>query len=689
MGIVLDDKVKEIIRLPAEKSKLVLKGPTGSGKTTVLMERYKYLVNELKVPSESILVLVLNKAQSLEWMKKCIPESSGTIWRTSYSSFIREELTTYYPLVLEHCSEIKRRSIKPVFMTFECVRFLLAKVIEARRKTRGIFSQVAANDERIAADLVSILAVASTSDISYDEIANRLYSSTEVKGDEKKELFEQAGELILDYRARCMELGIFDPAIALEIYSKYLLKNSQYKEALHERIQHLLVDNIEECVPAEADFIDFLLPKLRTCLLGYNHEGGIGQSFGSDHQYVVDKILKRCDVVELNKSYTCKDFMYEFSDMLFENIQNAKGVTFKKNIGIERHPAVELRSEMLANVASRVCSLVEDEGYKPSDIVILSTYADPVTEFAMGGVLDNKGIKIKNLARKYRIVDSRYSQGLVTLATLCYRHYGIAPRIEDLRELIRMVFDIDPVRSSILAQKVFENRNSNQFFPSIEREELEELVGVEGVEKYNYVRSWVAQHVNYDNTLPISKFLKKAFLELVITPDMSQDDISDVKKLVEAAENFDYVVSRFKMNGGKHFLDVVYKGLGSPASIFELEEDLKEECVFLATPYVFLTSCLNSRVIILTSISSSNWYPRTVKEIANPHVLRKTWKTGEVYTEELEEQNRINHLALIIRAVVKKCREKLITFESNISANGFENNGLLSEYLNKTLGGQE
>jgi hypothetical protein len=99
----------------------------------------------------------------------------------------------------------------------------------------------------------------------------------------------------------------------------------------------------------------------------------------------------------------------------------------------------------------------------------------------------------------------------------------------------------------------------------------------------------------------------------------------------------------------------------------------------MATPVVYLASSLKSRITILSGLSSSNWSPRSLKEMTNYHVLTKTWNTSDIYTEEMEERNQKQYLAVIMRAIIKRCSERLITFESNLSANGYENEGILSE----------
>lgn len=529
--IIIDDRNRSIIEAPSENSKLLLKGPTGSGKSTVLLERYKYMVDRLGIPSDSILILLMNRTQSLEWRSKTVLEGSGAVLRTSYYGFIQGEIRKFYPLITKNCSEIKNKNIKPVFLTFEAAQFLVSLVIEKRRLNMGIFQGVTSYTDKLAIDITSNLVRAAISDIPYNEIGERLYSALEKKDDLKKQIYKDADDIIKDYRKKCLELGIFDFGLAVELYNDYLLKSKMYREQLSLKIQHLIVDNIEESVPTEVDLIDLLLPKLKTCLISYNHEGGYGEAFGSNHEYVRQKILNKLDTVELKKIYTCNDFMTEFSDMLFDNIENQASRKCEKKPHIERVPPFELRSEMLENIGQRIVSLIEDEGFSPSDIVILSNYADPVTEYVIARILEKHGYEIKNLARKSRYIDNPFSQALITLAQLSHPAYGVVPGRDDVKALLRMVLNIDPVRSSILAGEIVSQRPFAEF-PDIEFPGLVERVGYYNIEKYEYIRNWIKEYRELEKPLKINEFFQKVFLEVLISSEVSQRTYLRLKNLL-------------------------------------------------------------------------------------------------------------------------------------------------------------
>nr|WP_245532852.1 UvrD-helicase domain-containing protein [Acetivibrio clariflavus] len=670
--------------MPSHDSKIILKGPTGSGKSTILLERYKYMVDKLKIPSEKILILLLNRTQSLEWRTKTVLEGSGAVLRTSYYGFIQNEIKTFYPIITKKCNEIVNRDIKPVFLTFEAAQFLVSTVIEWRRKNLGVFAGVTSYTDRLAIDITGNLVRAAISDIPYNRIGDRLYNALENKDELRRQIYREADDIVADYRKKCLELGIFDFGMAVELYNNYLLKDEVYRNNLFSRIEHLIVDNIEECVPTEVDFINFLLPNLKTCLLAYNQEGGYGEAFGGNHEYVKSVLIDKMEKIEIKKSHTCHEFLAEFSDMLFENIKNLKNNKCNPGPYIERVPPFELRSEMLENVGERIVQLISREGYKPSDIVVISSYADPVTEFVIGRILERYGYEVKNLARKSRIIDNPFSQALITLAQLCHPGYGSMPTKDDVKSLLRMVLKIDPVRSSILAGEIVSQRPFAEF-PDIEFPGLVERVGYYNIEKYEYIRTWIKEYKMRPKPLKIDEFFQKVFLEILISKEVSQKDILEAKNLIDSAQTFVEVVSRFNRNASRDFLDVVRRGIKSAESIFELEEKLSGDFVLMSTPVSYLACSLKSKITIITSLSSNNWTPRSVKEITNLHVLTKTWNENDIYTEELEEKNQKHYLATLMRAIFKRCSDKIITFESMLSANGYENDGILAEYFDEIM----
>lgn len=658
--------------------KIVLCGGTGTGKTTRLVNEYKRLVEEEHIKSEEILVLLMNRNQSLGWREKTTFKISGRIIRTSFFGFVQEEVTTFYPLILEKVKDIKRFSVKPVFLKFEASQYLLSMLISNRRNLFDAFSSLTDRDGKIAIDISSDFVKAAAASLSYKDIGARLYSALELQTEDKKAIFSEVDKIIEDYRKRCLECGVMDFAMAMDFYNLILLKSEKYLESLKKRFKYLIVDNLEEAVPMQTDFISTFLDIVDGALISYNEEGGYGNIFGGNKKYVEEVILKKCKIHNINtKPFTCKDEMTEFSDMLFDGIINSESqVKLKPNgVSIIRVPETVLRSDMLDKVSEKVIELL-NSGYKPNEIALISTFADVVTEYVIDSRIKKCNVRVTNIARKSKFIDNKFVYALITLAYLCHPDERIIPTVDEVRALVGMVLDMDPIRSSILANIIC-NQSPFAEFPPVDNEEIISRIGYSNINQYNFIRNWINDY-RKGEPLDIDIFFQRVFTEILLVYGADEEDIIDIKRLIDSSHSFKETISRFNtIDVNKGFLMMVKNGAKSAESIFDMEERGGDNEIVLCTPMTYLSNSLEHKVILMIGISSSHWIPRCAKEISNPYVLSPTWKVGDIYTEEIENENQRNNIAIVLRALIRKCGEKFITFESRYSSDGFENDGIL------------
>lgn len=658
--------------------KVILSGKTGTGKTTKLIKEYERLITEEKIRSEEILILLMNRNQSLEWRKKNNLSISGRIIRTSFFGFVQEEITTYYPIILKNVPDIKSFSVKPIFLTFETSQYLLSMLIEKRRDSQNSFLNLIDKDSGIAIDISSNFVKAAAASLSYKDIGNRLYEALEVKDNDKKMIFEEADKIISDYRKRCLECGVMDFAMAVDFYNTILLKDETYLKSLKSRFKYLIVDNLEEAVPMQVNLIETLIEWVDGCMMSYNPEGGYGGIFGGNKEYVEKQLLEKCVVKTLDdKPYTCNQYMSEFSDMLFSGIMDKNKIKLKPNgIDIVRMPETVLRSDMLEEVADTIKELV-GKGYKPQEIAVVSTFADVVTEYVLSSRLNRDNIKLTNIARKSRYIDNKFVYALITLAYLCHPNEEIIPTKDDVRALVNMILDIDPIRSSILADIIC-SQNPFAEFPEINGDIISRI-GYLNVKRYNFIREWINNY-RKSEPLDIDIFFQRVFIEILLAYGAEEDDIIDIKRLIDSASNFIRSIKRFNtIDANFGFLKMIKNGVKSAESIFDIEERGDNEEVVLCTPMSYLSNSLTHKVILLIGLSSNHWTPRCSKELSNPYVLTCTWLPSDIYTEEIEEENQKKNIAIMIRALIKRCGEKFITFESRYSSDGFENDGVLAD----------
>ena len=368
--------------------------------------------------------------------------------------------------------------------------------------------------------------------------------------------------------------------------------------------------------------------------------------------------------------------MVEFSEMLFDGICSGKVIEKgAAQASIIRMPEVTLRSDMLANAAEYIKGLIQS-GYQEKDISVVSTYADLVTEYVLESQLIKSGIKLNNISRKNRFIDNKFVYALITLGYLCHPQEDLVPTKDDVRAFISMVLDVDPIRSSVLADIVCA-QNPFAEFPEVTKWDIVHRIGYKNVKKYNFIRNWINEY-RAGVPMEMDLFFQKVFTEILLTYGADERDIIDIKRLIDSAYNFKKTVSKFNsVDVNRGFLKMIRNNVKSAESIFELEERGEETGIVLATPMSYLSNSLSAKVIILLGFSSDHWLPRCAREISNPFVLTKTWKNGDIYSEEVEEENQRKNMGILMRGLLQRAGEKFVTFESRYSGDGFENDGIL------------
>ena len=67
------------------------------------------------------------------------------------------------------------------------------------------------------------------------------------------------------------------------------------------------------------------------------------------------------------------------------------------------------------------------------------------------------------------------------------------------------------------------------------------------------------------------------------------------------------------------------------------------------------------------------------KELTNPWVLSRRWSKGMVWDDGLDQKIRVERLARLIRGLLCKCEKGIYIAHSQLSSQGFEQDGILLE----------
>lgn len=661
-----------------DKEKCILiNGKSASGKTTLAIEKYKHMVEEEKINTDEILVLIMNRYQGLTWKRElCLKTSSETKIYT-YQGFIRKELIKYWPLVEKSCSKLKTGKVRPEFVSADTANYMMEILVDFFRK-KGYFINITSTSTRIAADLVSNINKATLSLIDLNEIGSRIYNSMEVKEGIQKENYDQMDDVIERYINRFLSQGVVDYGMSVYLYNNFLLTDSLYLDHL-KKIKYIIVDDLDEASPAQVELINILMGNIKRAYLFNNTEGGFCSFYGADIVYLEENLKFNCKRMDLEEHFSCNDEFIAFADKINERTLNVIS-RWDCKISVHFDVSSQLRSEMIEKIGDKIEELIS-KGKNPEDIVLISPFNDFILSLEVENKLKSKGISVVNTSKKSRLIDNSYVHALIMIACLCNESIKISLTIDDYRKFFSTVLNMDLIKASILSKYVVKNG-----MLELLQEDIKERIGLENVEKYNYLKNWIDRYtVNTTmGKMPLDELFRRAFLELLITLPKAKENILICKNLSETAEKFIGILLQFnKMdNPEEKFIKFIRSEASDFYSLRELEEiTLRGSSVVITNPYSFLTSNINSKIQIWADINSNMWAPRNVKEFTNTYVLRKTWSIDEVYTDEIEGRNRQNNLICVTRCLMRKCSEELYFYGSEYSVNGYEQQSLFSEVI--------
>ncbi|NMA95054.1 MAG: hypothetical protein GX974_03350 [Clostridiales bacterium] len=666
--------------------KTLILGPVGSGKTTLLKKGYLDYIDR-GYDSSNVLVLVMNRPQSLIWRGEVDGHLPGRSVRTSFFGFVQKQLTKYWPKVLELCPKIERKSIEPTFLSFEASQHLMNRCLEDLRQSTQLMQDVSMSTDRAAIELTATLSRAALANIPYDEIGSRLKAAANMDRIIDTGLYEDIDRVLSEYIDRCLREGALDYGIAVLIYKGILLPNKDYIKALHGEYKVLIVDNLEEMAPAATDLVAELLKGCEKAILSFCTDGGYSKFYGADPKYSLERVGPFVKKVELSESFTCSKYMSRLADKVSLYIldDSLPAPTVSENIDIKWDIDTPLRSQMIDELNDQIWKLIDKEGYMPGDIAIIAPFVDAVLECSIVRFFEQREIEVRNTSRKRRAMDNPYTNAMIVLSCLAHPSFKILPSQKDIADTVSLILGIDPVRSGLIAKAV--TRQQPYRFPAIEDPLFRERVGFDSSDRYEYIRNWLLEYKD-GPPIPIDDFFKKVFLEILIILPEVYDNLIACSQMIDTARAFIESLAFFdsSIDIGRKFILMFKEGAKQSESMIDVETALSFDGILLTTPIQYLSTSRHKKVQIWCDIRSTNWTPRDAKVFTNPQVLSTSWRGSGPLTEEDEEKFMREKLSTIINSLLKRCEAKLILTSSQYSSQGFEESGLLSAIWREVLG---
>lgn len=229
----------------------IYRGDTGTGKSTILKEKYQKLAqNNL---SEKILFFLKSAKAVNSYREELDLNLVGNLNIYTYFGFVNQELNKNWPAVERKYSG-ENKVIEPTFMNIETSHFLMSNYVAKYRKEKSYFREIKAKPVQIAVQLIDNLNLASFNILEFNELKNRLYRWT--NNDLQREKYaEQSVEIMEKFRNFCLRYRLFDYSTAITIFNQYLLTDPKYIDNLNLRFDYLMVDDLEKLIPAGQSLI--------------------------------------------------------------------------------------------------------------------------------------------------------------------------------------------------------------------------------------------------------------------------------------------------------------------------------------------------------------------------------------------------------------------------------------------------
>lgn len=664
--------------------RIFLEGVSGTGKTTVGIERAKSLIKQ-GVPADSILLIVPQVSfgnSYRESLRRSRLKANYHISIATFGSLAQQTVDLFFPLVAETLgfeNPVKR----PHFLSLELVQYYMKRFIEPEIERNDYFNSVHIDRNRLYTQIVDNLNKSALVGFSHFAIAERL-KSAQLNDVEQAYIYDDAQTCAEIFREICRHYNLLDFSLQAVIFTDFLWQNSISRQYLTQKYRHLIVDNLEENSPKLHDILRDWLPLCESALIIYDSEGGYRRFLGAD-PYTALELKAHCDLHEtLEKQRIMSDSVLAFSEVMAKQLQNKPiSSTFPHEKFLEGIAYSDSRyhSQMLRDAVKRISHLVHEEGVSPNEIVVVSAYVPDAMLFELEMGLKGEGIRMRSHRPSRSLRENPITRLLITWAKVAHPEWKKTPSpLEIAFALKGSLIGCDLVRARLMAECLY-SQGKLLPFNSIRETDIQERITFELGNSYERLRQWIETYQT-NSPLELDIFFSKLFGEVLSQPRYqlhnNLEGASKIANMVDSAREFRRTISLIEegLPISKEYIAMVDAGV--IGNLYERDwQNESENSVLVAPAYTYLMTNRPVSYQFWLNIGSSGWGQRLYQPLTHPHVLSRQWEIGRIWTDEDEQianQQALYELAL---GLIRRCRKQIYLGFSTYGEQGFEQRGAL------------
>lgn len=600
-----------------------------------ILQNYIQIIKDNNFKSNDILIFTDNSVASLNYIRQIDINISEELKIRTYSQFVREEVTTYWPIILSSCKNIIKKDLVPTFISTNLKTYIFEKKIEEMRNKNSYFEDVTGTNRAIASNIMNNLDHAIYNEIDYKNIGEKVYNSKANKDNINNKSYIQMNEIIEEYMDEMISNSIIDNTISVYLYNNYLLKDKIYKDQLAKRYNYLFVDDLQNISASQVSLIEFFEEKEKQIYLYLDNSKYFSSFIKNDLKYIHNKLL----IQEEN----------------YSNIGIFDLINMPAKIELDQ--SSQLYGEMIDNIALKIEKLVE-QGVSKKDIVIINPINTPVLDYEISNKLSSKNIDILTIKNNSKLIDYQYGNVLYVAVTIyCKKQQYI--KEEEYINFIQILFDLNRLE----AYRVYKNRDNDENYKSV----------------IKYIDT------KRDEKLNIGEFLTKFYIDKVLNLKEGLNNVFICKNIISESEAFVDALEKLHLKDNKDADEIFIISLKKFIKDYFIARDIEDiknkDAVLITTPYSYIANNIDRKIQIWVDIGSNTWNMKIEKDLENPLVLKKSFKDGEIYTSEIEETYKKYYMYNTVYNLLKNA-ENIYAYKSEYSINGYiQEGGLYSTIL--------
>ena len=600
-----------------------------------ILQNYIQIIKDNNFKSNDILIFTDNSVASLNYIRQIDINISEELKIRTYSQFVREEVTTYWPIILSSCKNIIKKDLVPTFISTNLKTYIFEKKIEEMRNKNNYFEDITGTNRAIASNIMNNLDHAIYNEIDYKNIGEKVYNSKANKDNINNKSYIQMNEIIEEYMDEMISNSIIDNTISVYLYNNYLLKDKIYKDQLAKRYNYLFVDDLQNISTSQVSLIEFFEEKEKQIYLYLDNSKYFSSFIKNDLKYIHNKLL----IQEEN----------------YSNIGIFDLINMPAKIELDQ--SSQLYGEMIDNIALKIEKLVE-QGVSKKDIVIINPINTPVLDYEISNKLSSKNIDILTIKNNSKLIDYQYGNVLYVAVTIyCKKQQYI--KEEEYINFIQILFDLNRLE----AYRVYKNRDNDENYKSV----------------IKYIDT------KRDEKLNMGEFLTKFYIDKVLNLKEGLNNVFICKNIISESESFVDVLEKLHLKDNKDADEIFIISLKKFIKDYFIARDIEDiknkDAVLITTPYSYIANNIDRKIQIWVDIGSNTWNMKIEKDLANPLVLKKSFKDGEIYTSEIEETYKKYYMYNTVYNLLKNA-ENIYAYKSEYSINGYiQEGGLYSTIL--------